>query len=170
MDTFLEIIKMPFVWGLLLGLLFAFFAWKSGFAKASNLKKENKRIQDEMKDLQNHLNTQLKINSTGNQALQDELEDLKKNNENLRSNIAVLQQKPEKAELRQLHITEGAVRMMREQAPGFASAWEKTLRDSEVEYEEAESGLKKLVRKILPQSSSKEKSLKVIEVKESPED
>ena len=39
---------------------------------------------------------------------------------------------------------------MREQAPGFAQAWEKAVRQAESDYESTEGGLKKLVRKVLP--------------------
>lgn len=103
-----------------------------------------------MKDLQNHLNTQLKINATGNESLQRELESLKQQNETLRINNTALQQKPGRAEQRQLQIYETAVRIMREQAPGFAPAWEKATRQSELDLEAADSGLKKLVRKVIP--------------------
>jgi hypothetical protein len=47
-------------------------------------------------------------------------------------------------------VTESAVRMMREQAPGFAPAWEKAMRQAEVDLEAGESGLKKLVRRVIP--------------------
>jgi hypothetical protein len=40
--------------------------------------------------------------------------------------------------------------MMREQAPGFAPAWEKAVRQAEAELEAGESGLKKLVRRVIP--------------------
>ncbi len=39
---------------------------------------------------------------------------------------------------------------MREQAPGFAPAWEQALRDAGEDAQSAESGLKKLVRKVIP--------------------
>ena len=39
---------------------------------------------------------------------------------------------------------------MREQAPGFAPAWEKALRQAETDMEAADSGLMKLVRRVLP--------------------
>lgn len=103
-----------------------------------------------MKNLQNHLNTQLKINASGNQSLQDELESLRKQNETLRVNHATLQQKPGRAEQRQLQIQEIAIRTMREQAPGFAPVWEKAMRQGEAEVDSAESGLMKLVRKVIP--------------------
>lgn len=167
METFLQIIQERFIWGLALGLLFTFFVWKTGYTTRSHLRKENKRVLQEMDELQGHLNTQLKISATGNDALTSELEDLKTQNENLRVNISTLQQKPEKTELKHLHITENAVRMMREQAPGFATAWEKALRSAEEEYNNSENGLTKLVKKVLPNyGSSSSKEVKTIDVSE----
>ena len=61
-----------------------------------------------------------------------------------------MQQKPGRAELRQLTIIENAIGFMREQAPGFAQAWEKAIRQAESDYESSEGGFKKLVRKVLP--------------------
>lgn len=150
MDVFLDIIRQPFTWGLLLGLLIAAFFWKTGFTAVRNAKREIKRLEAEQKDLQGHLNTQLKINASGNETLQKELEALKQQNETLRVNIAALQNKPGRSELRLLHVYENAIRAMREQAPGFAPAWEKTLRQAEADADAAESGLKKLVRRVIP--------------------
>ncbi len=150
METLQSLLQQPFVWGLLLGLLVAGFLWKSGFSAKRALAKEIKRLETEQRDLTSHLNTQLKINASGNQTLQAELDDLRKQNEILRVNSAALQQKPGRAEQRQLQITEAAVRLMREQAPGFAPAWEKALRQAEADLEAADSGLKKLVRRVMP--------------------
>ena len=145
-----EYLTHPFSLGLLLGLLITFFTWKSGFAAKRNLKKENKRLVDEHKELQQHLNTQLKVNAEGNDTLQKKLEELREQNENLRVNISTLQNKPGRAEIRQLQIMENSVALMREQAPGFAQAWERALKQAEAEHSEAEGGLKKLVQKVLP--------------------
>ena len=150
MDTFLEIIKDRFVWGLALGLLLAFFAWKSGFSTKSRLSKDVRRLENELRELQNHLNTQLKINAQGNQKVEDELDSLREQNENMRVTLATLQSKPGRAEIRQYQVMEAAVRQMREQAPGFAPAWEKAMRQAESEVEAGESGLKKLVRRVIP--------------------
>ena len=165
MEAVLEILKQPFIWGLLVGLLIAFFMWKSGYTAAQHLKKEAKRVNEEMKELQNHLNTQLKINATGNEKLTQELDALKEQNENLRVNIASIQQKPDKAELKHLQVTEKAVSLMREQAPGFATAWEKALREAEEEYANAENGLSKLVKKVIPRlgKSTEKEAPKAIE-------
>jgi hypothetical protein len=150
MDFLNTAIQHPFTWGLLLGLLIAAFAWKSGFTARRNIARDLKRVEDELKNLQNHLNTQLKINASGNGSLQTELETLRKQNETLRVNHAALQQKPGRAEQRQLQVQEIAIRAMREQAPGFAPAWEKAIRQGEVEVDTAESGLVKLVRRVIP--------------------
>jgi hypothetical protein len=153
-------LQTPFVWGLLLGLLIAGFIWKSGFSARRNLAREIKRLEGELKDLQKHLNTQLKINASGNESLQSELDLLRLQNENLRVNNAALSQKPGRAEMRLLQVHEIAIRAMREQAPGFAAAWENALRQGEAELADADGGLKKLMRRVipglaLPQASSK---------------
>lgn len=114
------------------------------------LRSEGKRLEEENKELQGHLNTQLKINSKGNEQLQSQLDDLREQNETLRGNVNVARQKPGRAELRHLQVMEAAVSTMREQAPGFAPAWEKAIRDAEAAEEAAEGGLKKLMRKVLP--------------------
>jgi hypothetical protein len=150
MSLFQSALEQPFTWGLLLGLLVAAFLWKAGFTARRNLQREIRRIEGEMKDLQGHLNTQLKINASGNEALQTELASLRQQNETLRVNNAALQQKPGRAEQRQLQVYEIAIRSMREQAPGFAPAWEKALRQGEAEVDAADSGLKKLVRRVIP--------------------
>jgi biopolymer transport protein ExbB/TolQ len=150
MDTFIEILKHPFTLGLLLGLLITGFIWKSGFSARRNVARELKRVEDELKNLQSHLNTQLKITASGNDSLQAELESLRKQNETLRVNNAALQQKPGRAEQRLLQIQEIAIRRMREQAPGFAAAWEQALRQGEQDVDAAESGLLKLVRRVIP--------------------
>ncbi len=150
MDYLKDILQHPFTWGLLLGLLIAGFIWKSGFTARRTVSRELKRVEGEMRDLQTHLNTQLKINASGNESLQAELENLKRQNETLRINNTALQQKPGRAEQRLLQIHESAVRLMREQAPGFAPVWEKALRQAETDLDAADSGLKKLVRRVIP--------------------
>lgn len=150
MEILTAILQNPFTWGLLLGLLIAAFIWKSGFTARRHAARELKRVESEVKDLQSHLNTQLKINASGNEALQAELKSLKQQNETLRVNNAALQQKPGRAEQRQLQVYEIAIRTMREQAPGFAPAWEKAIRQGETEVEASDSGLVKLVRRVIP--------------------
>jgi hypothetical protein len=78
-------------------------------------------------------------------------------------NLNIAQQKPGRAERRQLDILEAAASVMREQAPGFAPAWEKAMRDAEAGQKDAEGGLKKLMRKVMP---SRKTTAHVISVSE----
>lgn len=147
---FQEIIKSHFVWGLALGLLIAGFVLKNAIGAKMGLKREIKRIEAEKREMQAHLNTQMKITATGSETLTKEIETLKAQNENLRVNLAALQNKPDKSEQRQFRMQEMAVSTMREQAPGFAGAWEKAMRQAESDMASAESGFSKLVRKVVP--------------------
>ena len=145
-----DIFTHYFTWGLLLGLLIAGFILKNSIGSKIQLKREIKRLEKEMRELQSHLNTQMKITATGSDSISKEVEKLKAQNENLRVNLAALQNKPDKNEQRQFRMQEMAISMMREQAPGFAGAWEKAMREAESEMESAENGFKKLVRKVVP--------------------
>jgi uncharacterized membrane-anchored protein YhcB (DUF1043 family) len=154
MDTLWPILAHPFAWGLALGLLVAGFILKNAFTSKAHSNRENKRLKDDLDQLQKHLNTHLKITASGNDRLEKDLAALKEQNENLRVNIAALQQRPGRAEARQLQILETAVARMREQAPGFAQAWELAVRQATADQDAAESGLTKLIRKVLPSSPS----------------
>lgn len=150
MEFIIDLLQTEFALGLSLGLLITCFIWKSGFSTRRLLKKEIMRVENESKELQKHLNTHLKVQAEGSDAMNGQLVALKEQNETLRVNIATLQQKPGKAEIRHLHVIDSAISIMREQAPGFAPAWEKALRKAEVDYADSEGGLKKLIRKVLP--------------------
>lgn len=152
MDTFKDIISQPFSWGLLVGILLLVMVWRVMRKDITSLRAENRRLQEETRELQGHLNTQLKISAKGNDQLESELKELREQNENLRGNLNVARQKPGRAELRHLQLMEHAVSVMREQAPGFAPAWEKAMRDAEAAEQAAEGGLKKLMRKVIPGS------------------
>lgn len=147
---FKDLITNHFVWGLVFGLLVAAFILKNAIGAKMQLKREIRRIEGEMREMQAHLNTQMKITATGSDTLTKEVEILKSQNENLRVNLAALQHKPDKAEQRQFRMQEMAISTMREQAPGFAGAWEKAMRQAEADMDSAESGFSKLVRKVVP--------------------
>lgn len=145
-----EILTHPFVLGLGLGLLIVAFILKNAIAAKMQLKREIRRIETDKKELQSHLNTQMKITATGNETLTKEVASLKTQNENLRVNLAALQNKPDKNEVRQFRLQEMAISTMREQAPGFAGAWEKAMRQAEADMDAAENGFTKLVRMVVP--------------------
>jgi hypothetical protein len=154
MDWAWPIISHPFTWGLALGLLVAGFVLKNAFTARGHFQREISRWKDETAELQRHINTHLKITATGSERLEKELAALKEQNETLRINLAALQQKPGRAVARQLQTYESAVARMREQAPGFAQAWERALREATAEQEAAECGLARLMRKVIPGATS----------------
>lgn len=149
MESWQTILTHPFSLGLGLGLIFCGLTWKNALTTRWRAKKEKEQLIQELRELQSHLNVQLKINASGNSALQQELEQLRQQNENLRINLAANQQKPGRTELRQLQIFENAIRQLREQAPGFAPAWERAMREAEAEVEAQDKGLKKWVKQLV---------------------
>lgn len=147
-DFLLSILSHSFTWGLIAGLALCLVVWRTGAIARREQKREIKRLNTELTDLNKHLGQQLKITASGNEALNAELASLREKNENLRVSIATLQQKPGKAEARLLQVYDRAVHLLLERAPGFAPAWESAIRDAEAHVADSESGLTKLVRRV----------------------
>ncbi|MBU1668054.1 hypothetical protein KKC13_06510 [bacterium] len=125
--------------------------WVLSYIKSMLTIRKHKK---ELKNYQEHLERQMKITDVGNKTLMSDIETLKKENENLRISVKTLGQKPGRAELRQFNIYDNALRKMMLQAPGFSSAWESALQDSEREYEKSEAGFKNIIGKVFGSSSS----------------
>ncbi len=123
-----------------------------GLVKVFKIRMGNRRRERDLKDkiaeLQDHIHRQMEINARGNSSLQEELEELRQKNENLRVTVKTLQNKPGRAELKQLKVYDQAIRLMNERAPGFSGAWEKALRDAEEMVEESETGVRAFVRRV----------------------
>ena len=96
----------------------------------------------------------MKITNDGSKVQEEELNKLKKENENLRISVQTLGQKPGRAEIRLLNIYDNALRKMQMGAPGFSSAWEMSLQEAETEYEANETGFKSIIRKVFKPSLS----------------
>lgn len=152
---FLDTLAQPFIMGLCIGLIFAVWAWANGALSRRDLRRDADRLKE-------HLNTQMAINSRGQNETLKELEKLRKENENLRITNASLKQKPGRQELHQLQVYDRALRTLFQKAPGFSAAWESAVREAEQEVEKTESGLLPLVRKLfnpgLLNSGSKKES------------
>jgi hypothetical protein len=131
----------PFYLGFVLGLLLAFFTWVKGILKAMSLKKEIKQLKEGMY-------AKMKVETKGQMALDDEIGHLRNENENLRVSVKSLQQKPGRAEIRQLHIYDKAIRSLLGKSPGFGPAWEMVLKDAEEDFRQSETGLRAFVRKV----------------------
>ena len=127
-----------------------------------------RRYKKELNDYKEHLERQMKITDSGSKKMLEEMDELKKENENLRITVKTLGQKPGRAELRQFNIYDNALRKMMLQAPGFSSAWESSLQEAEREYEDNEAGFKNIIGKVFGSggnSSSDTTSLHQIEHK-----
>ena len=146
--------------GLFAGLLITSVVWFRGImhARGVRIQKDGEvsALRTEIDRLQEHLHTQMKITSKGNDKLEHENEGLKKTNENLRIENSSLRQKPGRQEVRQFEVYERAIQKMNGRAPGFAPAWQSALAEAEEEQQEAESGVVGFVRKIFRGNGSSE--------------
>ncbi len=144
--------------GLFVGLIITSLVWFRGIMSARGMRRQKEgelgALRKELDRLQEHLHTQMKITSKGNDKLEREAEDLKKVNENLRIENSSLRQKAGRQELRQFEVYERAISKMNGRAPGFGPAWQSALAESEAEQQEAESGVVGFVRKIFRGSST----------------
>lgn len=111
----------------------------------------------EIDEFKGHLNRQMQITQEGSKSLTNEMEKLKKENENLRITVKTLGQKPGRNELRLLNVYDAAIRKMMLKAPGFSSAWEIALQEAEREYEENEKGIKTVIKRVFGPSISYKK-------------
>lgn len=102
----------------------------------------------ELEEYKGYLATQMKITQDGTKTMSDENEKLKKDNENLRITVKTLGQKPGRNELKLLNVYDSAIRKMMIKAPGFAQGWEMSLQEAEKEYEDNETGLKHVVKRV----------------------
>ena len=79
----------------------------------------------------------------------DEIERLQRENENLRVTVKTWQQKPDRRELRQLHVYDHAVRTLMQNAPGFAPHWENALQKAEGVIEQEDRGVLAFARRLV---------------------
>ncbi|WP_136798129.1 MULTISPECIES: hypothetical protein [Desulfosediminicola] len=143
----------PFAKGLALGLVICIilcsFMYIRGLLRRRELSKEVDR-------LRNHLHTKLEIDSTDNERRKAELTRLKQERDNLRITVQSLNQKPGRKEIRQYYIYQTAIDIMFEKAPGFAPAWQVTLKEAERLFEKSESGVVPLLKRLMPSTADKQ--------------
>lgn len=129
-----------FLVGLGVAVVLAGYVWFKGVLDRRELRRE-------LKALKEQLHRQMTIVDKGNEKTLAELEQLRKQNENLRVTTATLKGKPGRAELLQLQVYEQALRLMQKRAPGFAPAWEDALAEAQQEADKADTGIIGMVRK-----------------------
>ena len=109
-----------------------------------------KKSKEEITRLKGMLADRMDIESEGLNKLKAENEELKKANENLRITNANLMQKPGRAAVNRLHIYQQAVDRLVINSPGFGSAWQSALKESEEEFAKTYTGTQAFWKKILP--------------------
>lgn len=128
----ITLLSNPYISGLLIGIVV--------FLYVRSLMKIRQQGRD-IKKLREHMHTKFEIESTDNQRRKNEFEKVKQERDNLRNMTQVLNQKPGRQELRQSQIYQKAVEIMFEKSPGFAPAWQITLKEAEEEMKDAEKGI-----------------------------
>jgi hypothetical protein len=95
---------------------------------------------NEVKRLKRHLADKLELEAEATNRLRLDLQEFKRQNENLRIKVANLNQSPEKRLQRELEIFARAERFMTVSAPGFPAIWEEAKRSAIGGLEEEENG------------------------------
>jgi len=138
----------PFAIGLYIGLFIALVI----FIREKIIQR---RLTREIQNLKLHIQTKLEIESENNERRKRELDELKKQNENLRITLQNYLEKPGRKELRQLHIYQKAIEILTMKAPGFAQSWQSALKESEAEMGRIELGILPFFKRLIPWSGGK---------------
>ena len=145
----MALISNPFAKGLAIGLVICIIIYIRGYFRRNELTKEINR-------LRSHLHTKLEIDSSENERRKTELDRLKQERDNLRITVQSLNQKPGRKEIRQYFIYQTALDIMFEKAPGFAPAWQITLKEAEGLFEKSEKGVVPLLKRLMPSTPDKQ--------------
>lgn len=148
-NWFMTIISNPFARGLAIGFIVCVIIYLRGLLRRRELAKEVDRLRA-------HLHTKLEIDSSENERRKNELARLQQERDNLRITVQSLNQKPGRKEIRQYYIYQTAIDIMFEKAPGFAPAWQVTLKEAENLFEKSESGVVPLLKRLMPTSADKQ--------------
>lgn len=148
-NWFMTIISNPFARGLAIGFIVCVIIYLRGLLRRRELAKEVDRLRA-------HLHTKLEIDSSENERRKNELTRLQQERDNLRITVQSLNQKPGRKEIRQYYIYQTAIDIMFEKAPGFAPAWQVTLKEAEHLFEKSESGVVPLLKRLMPTSADKQ--------------
>jgi len=139
------LLSNPYISGLLIAIVA--FLYIRSLMRIRQLGKDIKKLRE-------HLHTKLEIDSADNERRKAELEKVKQERDNLRNMVQVLNQKPGRQELRQAQIYQRAVEIMFEKSPGFAPAWQITLKEAEEEMKKSEKGIIPFIKRMTSTAGS----------------
>ena len=92
----------------------------------------------------------MEVESTGLETLRLECESLKKQNENLRISLQAYSQKPGRKELQRLNIYQTALDNLLMNTPGFGTAWQMALQQSEEDFAKTDKGILPFIKRLIP--------------------
>jgi hypothetical protein len=142
----------PFFIALYIGLLFSIVIFIREKAHQRKLKKENVKLKE-------HIQTKLEIEAETNEKVRKDIEELKRQNENLRISLQALDVKPGRSEIKQLHIYQKAVEILTEKAPGFAQSWQSAIKEVQEDMRKIDLGRIPIFRRLLPGRGSSRKKI-----------
>lgn len=119
-------------------------------AMSTKAHKKDLESKAEIKKLKNIITDRMDIESEGLSKLKNELEELRKQNENLRITLSTYAQKPGRKEIARLHVYQLAADRLMLNSPGFGAAWQASLKESEEEFEKTYRGINPFIRRIIP--------------------
>jgi len=135
-----------FIYGFVLCGIFLAQSWWAHFKTKRELKRYKGMLSDK-----------LELDSKQNQDVKKEQTSLKQENENLRMQVARLNERPDNKLQRELEILSRAEKQMVISAPGFAPAWEMAKSAALTQLEDEEKGRsfpQKVFRKLIGSGSS----------------
>jgi len=149
-STLTTILSNPIISGMLIG--FFVFLYIRTLFKIRRLGKEVKKLKD-------HLHTKFEIESSDNERRKTESEKLKQERDNLRNTVQILSQKPGRQEQRQAQILQKTAEIMFEKSPGFAPAWQATIKEAEEEMRNTENGFIPFIKRMAGSAGKSSDSL-----------
>lgn len=140
-----------FIVGLIVGLAVAVVLAVALLSKAASAKKAAKAEVEKYKRM---LQDRMELESDGLTKLKGEVEELKKQNENLRISLNTMSQKPGRKEMQRLDVYQTAAERLSINSPGFAPVWQAALKESEAEFRKTFLGLNPYLRKHISTKTS----------------
>ena len=128
--------------------------------------KVRKEKDAEVQKYKTMLSDRMELESDGLRKVKEENEELRKANENLRVSLLVMREKPGRKEVQKLQIMQKAVDRLTLNSPGFATAWQVAMHDSEEEFQRMYSGIVPFIKRHIAGKSEAQ----LVESTESEED
>ena len=150
--------------GLGIGLVVAIIVYVATALRSSSAKK---KLYSEISRYKSMVSDRMEVESDTISSLRSEVENLKKENENLRVALNIANSKPDTKEVIRASILQHTADKLTLSSPGFAPIWAQALKESEDEYQEKVlTGKVSFFKRIFSRQGFSLNSTKSIESKE----